>query len=183
MLTRSCVVVEELTNDRLTNKELVAAAAAGDQSAWDALVDRYSGMLWSLTRSYRLAPADAADVVQTTWLRLVENLDRIADPDRLPGWLATTARRECLRVSRRTDMPRPGDDFAAIADDGPVPGEQLLADEQDAIVWQALSKLGEACQRLIRRGCWFRSGAAAVHLGVRFHTHAPFGNRIELQQA
>jgi RNA polymerase sigma factor (sigma-70 family) len=150
MLTRSWVVVDDLTNDRLTNKDLVAAAAAGDQSAWDALVDRYSGMLWSLTRSYRLAPADAADVAQTTWLRLVENLDRIADLDRLPGWLATTARRECLRVSRRTDMPRPGDDFAAIADDGPVPGEQLLADEQDAIVWQALSKLGEACQRLIR---------------------------------
>ncbi|HEY6789560.1 MAG TPA: sigma-70 family RNA polymerase sigma factor [Trebonia sp.] len=150
MLTRSCVVVEELTNDRLTNKELVAAAIAGDQSAWDALVDRYGSMLWSLTRSYRLAPADAADVVQTTWLRLVENLDRIVDPERLPGWLATTVRRECLRVSRRADIPRPGDDFAAIPDGGPEPGDRLLRDERDAALWQALAKLGESCRRLLR---------------------------------
>ena len=150
MMTRSCVVVDDLTNDRLTNKDLVAAAAAGDQSAWDALVDRYGNMLWSLTRSYRLAPADAADVVQTTWLRLVENLDRIVDPERLPGWLATTARRECLRVSRRADVPRPGDDFAAIPDDGPEPGARLLRDERDAALWQGLAKLGESCRRLLR---------------------------------
>ncbi|MCW2933352.1 MAG: rpoE [Actinomycetia bacterium] len=150
MLTRSCVVVEELTNDRLTNQELVAAAAAGDQSAWDALVDRYGSMLWSLTRSYRLGPADAADVVQTTWLRLVENLDRIVDPERLPGWLATTVRRECLRVSRRADVPRPGDDFAAIPDGGPEPGDRLLREERDAALWQALAKLGESCRRLLR---------------------------------
>lgn len=133
-----------------SNGELLAAAAKGDQEAWDALVDRFTSLLWNITRQYRLSPADAADVVQTTWLRLVENLGRIADPDRLPGWLATTARREALRVSRRGDLPRPGDDFAAIPDEGPVPGEQLLADEQDVIVWRALGRLGEACQRLIR---------------------------------
>jgi RNA polymerase sigma factor (sigma-70 family) len=150
MLTRSCVVVDDLTNEGQTNKELLAAAAAGDQSAWDALVDRYGGMLWSLTRSYRLAPPDAADVVQTTWLRLVENLDRIVDPERLPGWLATTVRRECLRVSRRADVPRPGDDFAALADAGPGPGDRLLRDERDAALWRGLAKLGEACQRLLR---------------------------------
>jgi RNA polymerase sigma factor (sigma-70 family) len=84
-----------------STRELVAAAAAGDQQAWDALVDRYASLLWSVARSYRLSAPDAADVVQTTWLRLVEHLGQIADPDRLPGWLATSARRECLRVLRR----------------------------------------------------------------------------------
>jgi RNA polymerase sigma factor (sigma-70 family) len=133
-----------------TNGELLDAAAKGDQRAWDVLVDRYSSLLWNITRQFRLSPADAADVVQTTWLRLLENLGKIADPERLPGWLGTTARREAMRVARRGDLPRPGDDFAAIPDEGPAPGEQLLDAEQDAIVWAALAQLGEACQRLIR---------------------------------
>jgi RNA polymerase sigma factor (sigma-70 family) len=136
--------------DDALNSELVAAAAAGDQKAWDALVDRYSGLLWNLTRQYRLSPADASDVVQTTWLRLLENLLRIADPERLAGWLKTTASREALRVSRRADYPRPGEDFTTIPDEGPAPGEQLLNDELDAVLWEALGRLGEPCGRLLR---------------------------------
>lgn len=145
MLGPSCVVV-----DGASNSELVEAAVAGDEKAWDALVDRYTSLLWNLTRRYRLDRADAADVVQTTWLRLLENLERIADPERLPGWLTTTASRECLRVSRRGDIPRPGEDFTAIPDDGPAPGERLLRDELDATLWKALARLGEPCERLIR---------------------------------
>src|ERR1700743_1021445 len=79
MLGPSWLVVDDSSNG-----ELVAAAAAGDQKAWDALVDRFTSLLWNIARQYRLSPADAADVVQTTWLRLVENLDRIAEPDRVP---------------------------------------------------------------------------------------------------
>lgn len=145
MVSRSCLVVDDASND-----ELLKAAASGDQQAWDALVDRYTGLLWNLTRQYRLPVADAADVVQTTWLRLVENLGRIEDPGRLPGWLATTTRRECLRVSRRADWPRPGEDFAVIPDGGPAPGERLLREEQDAALWRALAMLDEPCQRLLR---------------------------------
>src|SRR5215211_7638838 len=77
--------------------ELVRAAAEGDQAAWNGLVDRYNGLVWSVARSHRLATADASDVVQTTWLRLVENLGRLQDPDRVGAWLATTAR--CGRPS------------------------------------------------------------------------------------
>jgi RNA polymerase sigma factor (sigma-70 family) len=145
MLGPSCVVVDDASNS-----ELVAAAVAGDQKAWDALVDRYTGLLWNLTRQYRLSAADASDVVQTTWLRLLENLTRISDPERLAGWLKTTASRESLRVSRRSDYPRPGDDFTGIPDDGPAPGQQLLDDELDAILWDALTRLGDPCERLIR---------------------------------
>jgi RNA polymerase sigma factor (sigma-70 family) len=107
-------------------------------------------LLWSITRSHRLAVADAADVVQTTWLRLVEHLGRITDPERLPGWLATTARREAQRVARRADWPRPGDEFGFLPDDGPSPGARLLRDERDAALWSALALLDEACQLLLR---------------------------------
>ncbi len=131
---------------------LLEAAAHGDQAAWDALVDRYVSLLWSVARAHRLSDADAADVVQTTWLKLVENLGRIKDPERLPGWLATTARHECLRQIRRTDRERPTDD--QVWESEPAPGAgvdaALLLGERDAALWRALDRLSDQCRRLLR---------------------------------
>ncbi|HZG95557.1 MAG TPA: sigma-70 family RNA polymerase sigma factor, partial [Mycobacteriales bacterium] len=78
--------------------ELVRAAADGDQRAWNALVDRFSRLVWAVARQHRLSEADAGDVAQATWLRLVENLASLREPEAVGGWLATTARREALRV-------------------------------------------------------------------------------------
>jgi RNA polymerase sigma factor (sigma-70 family) len=134
-----------------SNGELLAAAVAGDQGAWDALVQRHTSLLWSIARSYRLGNADAADVVQTTWLRLVEHMDKIADPERIPGWLATTARRECIHLMRRTDRHAETTvELPDLRDDGPAPDEALLRDERDAELWRALARLDELCQRLLR---------------------------------
>jgi RNA polymerase sigma factor (sigma-70 family) len=78
--------------------DVVARASSGDASAWDLIVDEYIGLVWSIARGFGLGEADCADAVQTTWLRLVEHLDRIQDPCRVGAWLATTTRRECLRL-------------------------------------------------------------------------------------
>jgi RNA polymerase sigma factor (sigma-70 family) len=133
---------------------LVARAAAGDASAWDALVDRYTALLWSVARAHRLGEADAADVVQTTWLRLVENLHRIEDPERLPGWLVTTARHECLRALRRSGREFTGsaDDLALDMVDDQVPAldAALLEEERDVVLWRCFGGLPERCQRLLR---------------------------------
>ena len=132
-----------------TTRQLVTAATAGDQEAWAALVERYTSLLWSVARSYRLPEADASDVVQTTWLRLVEHLDRIADPERLPGWLATTVRRECMRLVRRAGREA----YAALADvpdDAPALDAALLSDERDAALWRAFAELGDFCRQLLR---------------------------------
>ena len=83
-----------------TASELVGAAVAGDAAAWNGLVDRFAGLVWAIARRHRLSAADAADVSQTTWLRLVEHLERIEKPERIGAWLATTARHESLRVLR-----------------------------------------------------------------------------------
>ncbi len=133
--------------------DLVARAAAGDQSAWDTLVERYTNLLWSVGRAHRLDSADAADVVQTTWLRLVENLDRINDPERLPGWLVTTARRECLRILRRSGREVVGaaDDLSIeIVDEAPPLDARLLAGERDAALWRCFERLSARCQQLLR---------------------------------
>ena len=71
---------------------LVRRAAVGDHQAWERLVDQFSRLIWSITVEFKLVESDAADVVQTTWLRLLEHIDRIQYPDRVGSWLAATAR-------------------------------------------------------------------------------------------
>jgi RNA polymerase sigma factor (sigma-70 family) len=132
---------------------LLAAAATGDGAAWNRIVEQYTGLLWSIARGYRMSTADSADAVQTTWLRLVEHLDRIDDPSRLPGWLATTVRRECLRMLRRSKHEQPSFDEDGLPDqaDGAEPLDAaLLLEERDAALWHALQQMPERCRLLLR---------------------------------
>jgi RNA polymerase sigma factor (sigma-70 family) len=130
---------------------LVAAAVAGEAGAWDGLMRRFSGMVTAVARSCRLNDADVGDVHQLTWLRLVEHIDRIEQPERVGAWLATTARRESLRVVRakaRVSFDYDGllqraDPEAAPLDAGP------LAEERSEAVQRAFAKLPPHCRRLL----------------------------------
>ena len=138
---------------RATHGELLARAAEGDQEAWDALVDRFSQMVWSIARGFRLDDATAKDVTQTVWLRLVENLDRITDPERLPGWLATTCRREALRVKGVRERMIPTEFEFDLADETPSLEAMLVEDEQAREVIVAFEGLSEDCRQLLRLLC------------------------------
>jgi RNA polymerase sigma factor (sigma-70 family) len=131
--------------------DLMRAAAGGDQAAWTELVQRFQGLVWATARAYRLSQADAADVAQTTWLRLVENLDRIREPERLGAWLATTARRECLRHIRLHAREPLTDEIDAFESPDGEPLElALLTTERDTALWRAFEQLGERCRQLLR---------------------------------
>ena len=140
--------------------QLVRSAAGGDEVAWRGLVDRFSGLVWAVARAYRLGDSDAADVYQTTWLRLAEHIQRIDHPDRVGAWLATAARRECLQSLRAVGRVLPTDDMDRL-DLTPLTGnpteEAVLAAEQEredadraALVWQALDRLSARCRELLR---------------------------------
>jgi RNA polymerase sigma factor (sigma-70 family) len=130
----------------------VKAAAAGDQRAWDLLVDRFAGLVWAICREHRLSDSDAADTVQLTWLRLLENLGRIRDPQRLAGWLATTCRRECQAVLRKskTTIPTTEDFLSSVMGGSGAADQAVLATEQRAILWQAFTRLTDWCQQILR---------------------------------
>jgi RNA polymerase sigma factor (sigma-70 family) len=134
--------------------ELVRRAADGEQRAWDALVERFAGLVWSVSRQHRLSDADAADVCQATWLRLVENLGSLREPEAIGGWLATTARRECLRVIRHSGRQVVTDiesQIEIVADTHDTdPDRFLLADERHAAMRTAFAQLGEACRSLLK---------------------------------
>ncbi|HEX6931684.1 MAG TPA: sigma-70 family RNA polymerase sigma factor [Streptosporangiaceae bacterium] len=140
--------------------KLVEAAAEGDEAAWRAIVERFSGLVWAVARGFRLGPSDAGDVYQTVWLRLAENLRRIQSPEQLGAWLATTARRESLRVvrGRRRDVPM---EDAVLADilpaDETSPELVALEAEQARLeahrakqMWRAFRELPARCQQLLR---------------------------------
>jgi RNA polymerase sigma factor (sigma-70 family) len=131
---------------------LVAGAAAGEQKSWDELVQRFAGLVWHVARAHRLGDADASDVAQTVWLRLVESLPRLREPAAVGGWLATTTRHECLRVLRMSGREVP-DDSAALLE---IPSQEAspeavveLAEDRER-VRGALERLSDRCRTLLR---------------------------------
>lgn len=130
---------------------LVRAAAGGDQQAWSGLVERFSRLVWAIARNHRLSADDAAEVSQTTWLRLAEHIDRLQDPSKVGGWLATTARHESLRVLRGAGRQIPmGDELPEPACPAAALDDQLLRDERDGMLWRAFSRLPARDQSLLR---------------------------------
>jgi RNA polymerase sigma factor (sigma-70 family) len=131
--------------------ELVSCAARGERRAWDALVDEFGAMVWTIARSHRLSDADAADVAQSTWLRLLERLGELKDPARVGAWLATTARRECFRVLRTARRQVPAGE-ELFEDEAPetTAAEALLCAERDRALWRCFGRLRATDQALLR---------------------------------
>jgi len=142
---------ETLMPQPLEVEQLVEAARAGDAAAWDALVDRYLPLVTAVIRRLRLSAADADDVNQTVWLRLVEHLDGLREPRALPGWLATTARHEGLRVIKRRSRDLPVDPGGRTFDTAEVfdMGETLEGDLRSEALREAMLELSEKHRELL----------------------------------
>lgn len=133
---------------------LVTAAAAGDRTAWNRLVDAYEGAVWATVRRHRLMESDARDAYQTVWLRLVENIDRLRYPARVGGWLMTTARRECFRIaaqSRSTTNVEECETYWRAEPDEAEVDADLLRQETVEEIRAAVAQLPEHWQALLHQ--------------------------------
>jgi RNA polymerase sigma factor (sigma-70 family) len=133
--------------------DLVHRAQDGQQRAWDEIVERFAPLVWGICRRFRLSDIDAHDVGQNVWLRLVEHLAKLREPAALPGWIATTTRRECLRVQRSVwehEREQMEADVELAAEDEATQVDQwLLADERDRLIRKAFAQLQPRCQELL----------------------------------
>lgn len=131
---------------------LVRRAAAGDTRAWERLIDKYGRLIWSITREFKLVESDGADVFQTTWMRLIEHVDRLEHPDRVGSWLAATARNECMRClasHKRLVLVHEDVVLDGPAEHGAEIDEALLAAERAEVVRAAMAHLPSRWQRLM----------------------------------
>jgi len=131
---------------------LVAAAVDGNSAAWRDLVERYTPLVLSVVRRYRLQGSDADDVVQVVWLRLVEKLSSLREPRALPGYIATTTRHECLHVlgARRLVSPTDLDDHAPEGAPGDTALDSgLLEGERHEALLAALAELPDGQRDLL----------------------------------
>jgi RNA polymerase sigma factor (sigma-70 family) len=130
---------------------IVTNAIGGSQEAWGSLSRRYGAMIRAIAYGAGLKHADVSEVCQTTWLRLVENIDRLERRDLIGAWIATTARRESVRVARGLSRCSfEGASFDQIPDvDAPAPEAGPLVEERDAALRVAFGKLPPRCQQLL----------------------------------
>ena len=131
---------------------LVIRASGGEQDAWTELVDRYAPLLYTICTRYRLSNHDIEDVAQSVWLLLVEQLGKLREPAALPGWLATTTARECLRVVKaasKAEWLGTGLDDSVFFVDDAVIDEEILMAERNVALRAAFAELPPRCQRLL----------------------------------
>jgi RNA polymerase sigma factor (sigma-70 family) len=134
----------------MSSAALVLAARAHDRTAWTELFRRYEGLVRSVAAGFRMQEADAADAVQNTWLRAVERLADLHDPEKLGGWLRTTARRECVEVLRRQRRERPTDaGLDELVASGPDPECAAIDAEARTVLDGAVARLPERRRQLI----------------------------------
>src|SRR5690348_11718987 len=126
---------------------LCTRAAAGDQGAWDDIVERYAPMVWSICTRFGLSGRDLEDVAQNVWLLLVEQLGKLPEPAALAGWLAATTQRECLRAATAPRRPEPLEPLEPPA--AAVTGEEVIMAERNAALRAALAELPASCQSLM----------------------------------
>jgi len=172
---------ENLANRAQSAESLVAAVIGGDEDAWAALVDRYTPLVWGVVRGFRLDRTDAADINQTVWLRLVENLHRLREPAALPMWIVKTTRHECLRTLRR-DRKAWAVDPLEVADSfwvGAAPpataelDEELLRAERRQALREAFAALPRRCQQLL---AWLLHEPPLSYAEIGERTGMPVGS-------
>lgn len=138
----------------LSDAELISACKTGEEAAWDALVDRYERLVYTIPARYGLTPAEVSDVFQSVWLALLKNLENLRQPDRVAAWLVTTTRRECWERRRGVNYERVitaelDGQLVKQKSDEPSPDEIVATYERHEALRQAMDRLDDRCGRLL----------------------------------
>jgi RNA polymerase sigma factor (sigma-70 family) len=131
----------------LSDRQLVARCRAGDQEAWNELVDRFSRYVYAIAvQAFKLPEHDAEDVFQEVFTRAYEHLHKLRDDDAIRPWLAQLTRRLCIDRFRAGAQEQP-EDLVEPAD-----ADDTIARLDDALaVHEALATLPDGCQDILDR--------------------------------
>ena len=158
---------------------LVLAARDGSRAAWEELVDRFTPLLWVVARGHRLSSEDAADAVQMTWLRCVERLNQVRDPDSIAAWLTTICRRESLGIVRRQARARSesiADDAAIVDPFATADADALIEQEERNILRERISRLPQRQRRVLLALLDSNEGANSGYREIAQQLNVPVGS-------
>ncbi|WP_231626850.1 RNA polymerase sigma factor [Streptomyces apocyni] len=138
--------------EALSLHKLVDECLSGNQDSWNRIVDRYTPLIWAIARGHRLSPADCEDVSQTTWMRVIQHLGKLREPEKLAHWISVSARRESLKHIQKSSRSAPTEDPEVF--DRPLPSanqpeESALQRETRDEVLLAYCSLSPKCQALL----------------------------------
>jgi RNA polymerase sigma factor (sigma-70 family) len=135
------------------DEALVQACLAGEEAAWEALIHKYKRLIYSIPFRYGATPDDAADIFQAVCVELYQELPKLRKVESLRSWLMTVAARQSLRWKNRRARTQ-GEELSGHEESDPLAPagpEWSAALERTQIVGEALARLSERCQTLIRR--------------------------------
>jgi RNA polymerase sigma factor (sigma-70 family) len=151
--------------------ELVDACMRGEAEAWERLVRRHAGLVYSVARRFGLDDDDSADVFQGTWSALWEGLGEVRDRTRLTAWLLTVAGRLAMRQlqQRQRELARTVNELALEyqADSEAQPEEQAVAHDQAAALGRAMARLPKRCRLLLEALFYDPGGPSYAEIAAR----------------
>ncbi|MDQ1393209.1 MAG: hypothetical protein QOF30_2186 [Acidimicrobiaceae bacterium] len=130
--------------------ELVKLARDGDLQAKEALVEALQRLVWHTIGDFGLSRDDRQDVFAGTFCRLFERLHTIREPERLPGWIATTARNEAHTLLRARGRVVVSDEPLEREDSEPSTDDRLVEREVRVALHTAFRALPRNCRELLR---------------------------------
>ena len=144
------------SRDHSSDERLIGRCLKGDQEAWSALIDKYKNLIYSIPMKLGMHQ-DAGDIFQSVCVDLLSELPRLREHRALPKWLMQTCYHKCLHYQRAADRlvelaPEGTDSNAAppASSTDDLPEHLLVQLEQEQILRDAISKLPEKCERMVR---------------------------------
>lgn len=139
-----------------SDAEIVRACQRGEETAWDALVERYQRLIFAIPRRAGLSEEQAADIFQEVFLTLFEKLNEIEQPDKIRAWMVTTAKFKTWRFIRsekgiysEASEEKMRQEMLGLPDNSPLADDILIELEQQHLIRTALNESEERCRKII----------------------------------
>lgn len=157
-----------MTTRTMTDPELWTAVVDGDSAAWKELIRRYESLVYSVITRVGLSYHEAADCFQQTWVMLHAHRGKIKDSARLPGWLATTARREAIKVLRRDRRHTDIEEAHSFESADLLPDQELEQLQLQSTLQNALGQIDTRCAKLLQAMFFADEDASYDDLAAQF---------------
>ncbi|MBL8218919.1 MAG: sigma-70 family RNA polymerase sigma factor [Bryobacterales bacterium] len=134
----------------LDDSELVRLCLAGEERAWEALLQKYKRLIYAIILKYRMTDEDAADIFQAVCVDLFQELVHLRNVGAIRGWLGRVTANRCFHWKRRKNLHPHDEVDESIAQPGEEMPEWLESVERDQMVREAMDRLSPRCRELLR---------------------------------